>query len=396
MKKFPWQVKVLAVVLSGFLFAPCHLVVLAAEPGPSEIDHSPPGDYYPGFRLNLYADVEDDAGVRLARCYFKTKNDKNFVFVDMTDKGGGLYQAQLPAPWVNSENVEYLFVVINNPKQVTRSPLYTLAEEPTREAAVWKDQGEVYEIRLDQYQEAAEKYQAFKKQIVDKYKNDIPDWQTADDKNPVRVKTELPKELAQMEGFFDKVTVEQVPDSLSYAAKAQQISMASSAKGATASESTASVSAVEQAAWEAPATTTAASSSPGFWSGPWPWVIGGVVVAGGTAGAIAAGSSGGGDGGDGPEPCNTTTQAGGDTPETHTYSMGQSSGTFRFDYDTYAQQDRMTVTYEGTTLFDTGCVGASGTQYISYSGSSNNVTVSVQPNCAGGTGTSWTFTVYCP
>ena len=336
-------------------------------------------------------------GVRLARCYFKTKNDKNYVFVDMTDMGNGVYQAQLPAPWVNSENVEYLFVVINNSKKVTRSPLYTLAEEPTREAAVWKDQGEVYEIRLDQYQEAAEKYQAFKKQIIDKYKDDIPDWQTADDKNPIRVKTELPKELAQMEGFFDKVTVEQVPDILNYAAQAKQMAVASSAQGA-AGESTASIDAMEQAAWSQPPTAPpAAGGGGGFWSGPWPWVIGGVVVAGGTAGAIAAGGGGGGgDGGGGGEPCNTTTQAGGDAPETHTYAMGQSSGTFRFDYDTYAQQDRITVTYEGATLFDTGCVGASGTQYISYSGSSNNVTVSVQPNCAGGTGTAWTFTVYCP
>lgn len=94
--------------------------------------------------------------------------------------------------------------------------------------------------------------------------------------------------------------------------------------------------------------------------------------------------------------CSTQQVAGADTPETRVIDLGKNHGTFQFDYETYSQKDRITVTYEGTTLFDTGCVGASGTKNLTYSGSSTSVTVTVQPNCAGGSGTSWNFTVYCP
>ena len=78
--------------------------------------------------------------------------------------------------------------------------------------------------------------------------------------------------------------------------------------------------------------------------------------------------------------------------------MGQSSGTFRFDYDTAFQEDRIIVQYEGGTIFDSGCVGTGTTQTtnITFAGSSEEITVRVEPNCAGGTGTWWEFTVYCP
>lgn len=96
--------------------------------------------------------------------------------------------------------------------------------------------------------------------------------------------------------------------------------------------------------------------------------------------------------------CSTQQVAGKDTPETRVIDLGINHGTFRFDYDTQVQKDRITVTYEGTALFDTGCVGTAGTktQNITYSGSATSVTVTVQPNCAGGTGTAWSFKVYCP
>jgi hypothetical protein len=97
-----------------------------------------------------------------------------------------------------------------------------------------------------------------------------------------------------------------------------------------------------------------------------------------------------------PVPCSSTQVAGGDTGETRTIQMGRTSGTFNFSYDTYTVQDRMLVIYEGKTLFDTGCVGASGSVNILYIGTSTTVTVQVIPNCAGGSGTQWTFTVGCP
>ena len=96
--------------------------------------------------------------------------------------------------------------------------------------------------------------------------------------------------------------------------------------------------------------------------------------------------------------CNQQNLAGGDVPESRTVELGRASGTFSFSYHTEFQRDRMMVVYEGRTLFDTGCVGTNGTrtQNITYAGNSTQVTIQVQPNCAGGSGTFWEFTVSCP
>ena len=94
--------------------------------------------------------------------------------------------------------------------------------------------------------------------------------------------------------------------------------------------------------------------------------------------------------------CSATQNAGGDTPDTRTIELGKPAGTFNFTYDTYFQQDRIIVRYQNSTLFDTGCVGASGTRALTYNGTSTSINVEVIPNCAGGTGTAWTYSVSCP
>ncbi len=96
--------------------------------------------------------------------------------------------------------------------------------------------------------------------------------------------------------------------------------------------------------------------------------------------------------------CDDQQIAGGDTPEVRVIELGQSSGTFNFSYQTYFQEDQMFVTYEGAQLFDTTCLGTGGflTQSLTYSGSATEVTVQIVPNCNGGSGTAWTFTVECP
>ncbi len=95
------------------------------------------------------------------------------------------------------------------------------------------------------------------------------------------------------------------------------------------------------------------------------------------------------------EPCDARVVPGGNTPETRRIGLGRFSGRFDFWYDTYSQEDRMIVRYEGRTLFDTGCVGATGTRTLAFSGRSSVVEVEVIPNCAGGFGTAWEFSVSC-
>jgi len=94
--------------------------------------------------------------------------------------------------------------------------------------------------------------------------------------------------------------------------------------------------------------------------------------------------------------CDANTHQGGDTPETHQVEMGQMSGTFTFSWEMYTIKDQMIVSYEGTQLFDTGCVSGNGQQPLSFAGTTTKVTVVVNPNCEGTTGTAWNFTVGCP
>ena len=90
--------------------------------------------------------------------------------------------------------------------------------------------------------------------------------------------------------------------------------------------------------------------------------------------------------------CSPMVLAGSDTPVTNTYNIGISNGQFAFYYQTYTQQDEIIVLNGGVTLFDTGCVGATGTVTISYTGP-GNITVQVVPNCAGGSGTAWEYSL---
>ncbi len=94
--------------------------------------------------------------------------------------------------------------------------------------------------------------------------------------------------------------------------------------------------------------------------------------------------------------CNDKQEAGGDAPEVHNINLGQSFGTFVFDYETFDVKDQIIVTQGGQTIFNTGCVGADGSVPLNLNGSSSTITVRVNPNCDGTSGTSWNFTVHCP
>ena len=94
--------------------------------------------------------------------------------------------------------------------------------------------------------------------------------------------------------------------------------------------------------------------------------------------------------------CSGQQEAGADTPVTRRYNMGISQGTVTFQYQTYSQQDRITVVYESKIIFDTGCVGDHDTHELTFAGQSKELRVDVEPNCEGGSGTRWNFQLKCP
>ncbi len=94
--------------------------------------------------------------------------------------------------------------------------------------------------------------------------------------------------------------------------------------------------------------------------------------------------------------CGETSVAGSNAPDTRFIELGKTSGTFRFDYNTYTVKDRIIVTYEGSTLFDSGCVGEGRSVNLDYAGSGSMLQVEVIPRCAGGSNTIWKYVVHCP
>jgi hypothetical protein len=95
--------------------------------------------------------------------------------------------------------------------------------------------------------------------------------------------------------------------------------------------------------------------------------------------------------------CNDQQQAGGDAPEIHTINLGQTFGTFQFDYNVYTVKDQIIITQGGTTIFNSGCISGSKSVMLNLSGFGNQISVRVNPNCDGNTsGTQWNFTVHCP
>lgn len=213
-RKKTWQYKLILFFLSFALAFPLGPISALAA---AKINHAPPSEnYIPGFRINLDVEIQDSKDLLAARCYFKTKQDDNFAFTDLFGQGDGRYKAVLPAPWVNSEAVEYLFVTVDPDKKVTRSSLFLIEEGQTEEAATWKDASEVEQVRLDTAQEAIENHEVFRQQLRDNHRNNLPEYQSAESADTLTVQTELSREAVALNGFYDKAIVTEVADSAKY------------------------------------------------------------------------------------------------------------------------------------------------------------------------------------
>lgn len=94
--------------------------------------------------------------------------------------------------------------------------------------------------------------------------------------------------------------------------------------------------------------------------------------------------------------CPGGSRAGNNVPFFGSFELGAMAGSFNFEYEHFTIRDRMEVIYEGSVIFDTGCVGGGAMRSLSYNGTATNVIVKVTPNCAGTSGTAWNFGVACP
>ncbi len=94
--------------------------------------------------------------------------------------------------------------------------------------------------------------------------------------------------------------------------------------------------------------------------------------------------------------CPGGSAAGGDAGVVRNFELGHSKGSFEFSWNTYTIKDRLILRYDGSVLYDTGCVGESSSVRLDYSGKPTFISVEVIPDCAGETDTVWDFQVSCP
>jgi hypothetical protein len=96
--------------------------------------------------------------------------------------------------------------------------------------------------------------------------------------------------------------------------------------------------------------------------------------------------------------CNSIVNAGADVGQTVDIDVSGTTGTIEFQYDTESQPDRMVVFLDRRPVYDTGCLGTRGlrSQNIALPEGALKLTVRIEPNCMGGSGTSWSFKLVCP
>ena len=95
--------------------------------------------------------------------------------------------------------------------------------------------------------------------------------------------------------------------------------------------------------------------------------------------------------------CNDVRKAGSNRPERHIIDMGSGSGNFLFEFETFTEEDQITVSQGSSVLFNSGCVGTKGRRSVRLKKSfRSEIMVEVSPNCSGGSNTQWEFMVHCP
>jgi hypothetical protein len=133
--------------------------------------------------------------------------------------------------------------------------------------------------------------------------------------------------------------------------------------------------------------------------------LGGFLRGMGSGAGSGSGASGGRPAGSSPSgppvvkhgTCNDVRKAGANQPERHVIDLGMGGSAFVFEFETYTEEDMITVSQGGSVLFSSGCVGTQGRRSVKIKkGLGSEVIVDVRPNCSGGTNTQWEFVVHCP
>lgn len=336
--------KVLVVLISLTLIFPANIVLAAGEAAKTRIMHEPPDNYIPGFRIMLNSDIKDEAGIKDARCYFKAKDEKDFIFVDMQKTEGNAFEAILPAPALGSRAINYFFLSLNGSKKVARSQVFEIVEQDTGEAKELKDAEQAKakgkDVDLDNLKDR------LMEKLEKESKKNLKKHQLAKKEGTIQAKTDASEAPDKVKGFKDSIQVAAVAEALRY----------SMMKDAT--------------------TVSAAKGGGGLG-----WVIGGLAVIAGGAALAGGGGGGGSSSGAAPLPPGGGAQLGG-IVVTPNGPGSQGAPTIMQIFTNNAVQVPLNVTYNGANLGNYAGTGVGDFPITLQQGATGRLTL--LQNVAGG------------
>ncbi len=223
----------------------CGAFGAGAQKVETEIDTDPITTFVPGKRIRIKAEVEDPAGVKLVRCYFKAVGQADYVFVPMALSEGDQYQGILPAPAENTAAISYLILAVNNKDQVVRTQAFQAERKPA-------DQGA------------------------------LPEYQQVASTGSIQVSTELSSAPATVPGFTDSIVMDVVESSARFGFVAAGIYTATQI--ASTGGATGAAAAATSGGTVAASTGLSTGAMVGIGAGAAAVVGGGAAIAGGGGG----------------------------------------------------------------------------------------------------------------
>jgi len=137
MKKSLFGKAVSVSVLAMFVIAMNGSMVYAASA--IKVKHESLAYFVPEKRIMVQAEVTQGAAeVRLMRCYFRSTEQADYVFVGMTSEKDGVYNGILPAPSKDSKTIQYLFLVVDQKNQPIKTQVFMMNKQDDKDAPEWQ------------------------------------------------------------------------------------------------------------------------------------------------------------------------------------------------------------------------------------------------------------------
>lgn len=141
--------KAVCLFMAVWLLAGFNLPTVFAQEKPAiKVTHKPLKYFVPGHRIQVEAKISDKAEIKVARCYFRTPEQADFVFVAMSETEKGRYQGIMPAPASNTENIIYVLLAANAANQVIKTQEFLVKREAEKEVPAWQETGTEGDVKV--------------------------------------------------------------------------------------------------------------------------------------------------------------------------------------------------------------------------------------------------------